>query len=525
MRATLLAGIAGALLLLPALLLPAAAQEPGRGDYTLRVSQNSDIRSTQPGGNRDFNTDVVILHVVEGLVALDERIAVAPMLAERVDLSEDRRTYTFALRDGVTFHNGAPLTSAEVLWSLRRYMDPATGWRCLPDLNGSTGVARIADVAAPDPRTVTVTLAEPSALFLSILARPDCGGTGILHPSSIGPDGAWIRPVGTGPYTIGEWRRGQYVELERFDAYAPRGGARDGFAGAKAAYARRIRFVTIPDSSAAKAALMAGNIDVMADVPTPELADLRRRTDLQVASAPTMGMTALLMQTRDPLLRDPRIRRAVALSLDVPEIVGAVVGDGAPPNPSPIPGASAFHSPAQSVRPARDPAAVRKLLAEAGYRGQTIRMVTNRRYPNVYDAAVAAQAMAAEAGITIELEVLDWATQLDRYTRGDYQMMSFIYSPRLEPSLSYEMITGPKDSQPRKVWEDPRALDLLQRSTRETDPAARQAVFEQLFALFMEQVPAIVLFNQPDYAASGRRVRGVQPWASGHTRLWGVWRE
>ena len=197
----------------------------------------------------------------------------------------------------MTFHNGAPLTSAEVLWSLRRYMDTATGWRCLPDLNGSTGLARITEVAAPDPRTVTVALAEPAALFLSILARPDCGATGILHPSSVGGDGNWVRPVGTGPYALGEWRRGQYVELERFDAYAPRGGQRDGFAGGKVAHARRLRFVTIPDSSAAKAALMAGNTEVMADVPAPELTDLRRRADLQVAAAQTMGMTT----PRNPL--------------------------------------------------------------------------------------------------------------------------------------------------------------------------------------------------------------------------------
>ena len=111
----LLAGLAAAVLGA----LPALAQEP------LRALINSDIRSTQPGCNRDFNTDSVVLHMVEGLVALNERAAPVPMLAEKVDLSLDGRTYTFTLRSGVHFHNGAPFTSAEVLWSLRRYMDPA----------------------------------------------------------------------------------------------------------------------------------------------------------------------------------------------------------------------------------------------------------------------------------------------------------------------------------------------------------------------------------------------------------------
>jgi peptide/nickel transport system substrate-binding protein len=512
---SLLAGLAAAALSI----LPAAAQTP------LRASLNSDIRSTQPGGNRDFNTDSVMMHVVEGLVALNERAAPVPMLAEKVDVSPDGLTYTFTLRQGVTFHNGAPLTSAEVLWSLRRYMDPSTQWRCLPDLNGRSGLARITDMAAPDARTVTVTLEKPAALFLPTIARPDCGSTGILHPSSVGADGAWVKPVGTGPYSLGEWRRGQYVELERFEAYATLPGERDGFAGGKRAVMPRIRFVVIPDSSAAKAALLAGNLDVLTDVPSPELPDLRARRDATVAAAPSMGVTALLLQTRDPLLKDERIRRALALSIDVPELVTGILGQDTQPNASPLPTASAFRSQAQSSRPARDVAAARRLLAEAGYRGQTIRMITNRRYPNVYDSAVTAQAMAADAGIKIELEVMDWATQLDRYTRGDYQMMSFIYSPRLDPSLSYEMISGPKDTQPRKVWDDPQALALIQRSMTVTDAAERQAIFDELYRLFMAQVPMIILYNQPDYVAFRQGVRGVQPWASGQTRLWGVSRD
>jgi peptide/nickel transport system substrate-binding protein len=513
--ASLLAGLAAAALCA----LPALAQEP------LRASLNSDIRSTQPGGNRDFNTDSVVLHMVEGLVALDERVTPVPMLAEKVDVSPDGRTYTFTLRQGVSFHNGAPLTSAEVLWSLRRYMDPATQWRCLPDLNGRSGLAKVEDMAAPDARTVTVTLEKPAALFLPTIARPDCGGTGILHPASVGADGAWVKPVGTGPYMMGEWRRGQFIELERFDNYASVSGERDGFAGGKRATTPKVRFVVIPDSSAAKAALLAGNVDIVTDVPSPELPDLRANAAVTVAAAPTMGVTGILMQTRDPLLKDVRIRQAIALSLDVPELVSAMIGDDAPANASPLPSASAFRSAAQNARPARDVAAAKRLLAQAGYRGQTIRMITNRRYPNVYDAAVASQAMAAEAGIKIELEVLDWATQLDRYTRGEYQMMSFIYSPRLDPSLSYEMLSGPKDTQPRKVWEDPEALSLINQSMTTTDTAARQRIFDDLFKRFMEQVPMVILYNQPDYMAFRKNLRGAKPWASGQTRLWNVSRD
>ena len=86
-------------------------------------------------------------------------------------------------------------------------------------------------------------------------------------------------------------------------------------------------------------------------------------------------------------------------------------------------------------------------------------MLATKRYAACYRLAVMVQAMAQEAGIKIEVEVLDWATQLDRYNKGDYQAMAFAYSARLDPSLSYEMISGPKAKQPRKVWDNPEALD------------------------------------------------------------------
>ena len=502
--------------------LQASAQPSGRGDFTIRAAINSDIRSTQPGVNRDFNTDIVIVHVVEGLVAFDEQAGTVPMLAQSVALADDKRTYTFTLREGVRFHNGAPLTSSEVLWSLRRYMDPAVQWRCLPDLDGTSGLAKIVDMKAVDPRTVTVTLAEPAALFLPTLARADCGGTGIVHPASVGPDGAWVKPIGTGPYMMGEWRRGQSVELDRFDGYLSRPGSRDGLAGGKQAEAAKLRFLVIPDSASMKAALVAGNVDVMSDVLSTDLDEMRANKDLELLGASTTGMYAILIQTRDPLLSDRRIRRALVLSLDLPEIVESSAGGDTRPNASPVPVTSAFHGAAQKAVPKRDIAAAKKLLAEAGYKGQPIRMVTNRRYVNNYDVAVAAQAMAAEAGIRIELDVFDWATELDRYTSGDYQLMSFGFTARLDPSLSWDLLVGSKASQPRKVWDDPEAIALVQRSMKVTDQPERQAIFDELERRFADANPAIMLWNTRQYVAVRRNIRGVQPWATGLIRLWGV---
>src|SRR5207247_9550208 len=124
---------------------------------------------------------------------------------------------------------------------------------------------------------------------------------------------------------------------------------------------------------------------------------------------------------------------------------------------------------------AQDIPQARKLLAEAGYKGQPIKLIANKRYSFVFDAAVLVQAMAETAGLKGDIEVLDWAAQLDRYNKGDYQAMSFVYSARLDPSLSIEMLAGPKATQPRKVWDTHEAATLLRDAMPSADNDNTQA--------------------------------------------------
>ncbi|MES2532205.1 MAG: ABC transporter substrate-binding protein [Pseudomonadota bacterium] len=488
---------------------------------TLRVQVNSDIRSTEPGGNRDDNTDTIMLHTFEGLVALREDTSVGPLLASKVDISADGLTYTFTLRDGVKFHNGATLTAQDVLWSWQRYMKPETGWRCLPEFDGK-GVTKVLSVEAPNPKTVVMKLERASGLFLSTMARPDCGGTAILHSSSVGADGQWIGPVGTGPYKVKEWKRGQYIELTKFDGYSARTEPRDGLTGAKKAEIDNVRFVVIPDSAAAKAALYSGAIDVFMTPAPSDVMEMRSRKDLTLETTPVMSMIALLMQTNDPLLKDVRIRRALALSLDTAEIVSTASEGMSTVNNSVIPSASAFHDKVQATGYKRDLVAAKKLLAEAGYKGEPIKLVANKRYEALYTIAVLAQAMAADAGIKIDIEVLDWATQLDRYTKGQYQAMSFIYSARVDPSLSYDMVTGPKATRPAKLWDSAYAQTRLVESIASADTARRQKLFDEMHLQMLEDVPLIVLFNGADTTAMRKNVTGFKGWPTAKARFWNV---
>jgi peptide/nickel transport system substrate-binding protein len=511
-RAFLAAAIAVASFAVP----PALAQ-----DTPLRVRLNADIRSTDPGVNRDGNTDMVMTHVLEGLVAYRQDTSVGPMLAESVAVSADGLAYTFRLRSGVRFHNGEPLTSADVKASWDRYLKRETNWRCLPEFDGR-GVSKVTSIATPDPMTVTFRIEKPATLFLASMARVDCGQSGIFHRASLNADGTWKEPVGTGPYTIAEWRRGQFVDLAKFAGYVPRAGAPDGLTGGKAGGPARVRLQIIPDAAAAKAALAAGSIDMIPDVDENDAKELRTRPGVAVNVSPTLGAVGLLIQTRDPLLQDVRIRRALALSIDYPELVKAVAGDGVPYNASPIPTASGFHGAAQKAGYSRDLDAARRLLREAGYNGQPIRMLTNRRYQSMYETAVLVQAMAQEAGIKIDFEVIDWATQLDRYTKGEYAMMSFAFSARYDATLSFDMFAGPKATQPRKVWDNPEMQKLIEQSGASADPAVRQPLFDRLHRQMLEDVPAIWLYNNAAITVTGPRVAAFAGWVTEQPRFWAV---
>jgi peptide/nickel transport system substrate-binding protein len=503
-----------ALALFAAAALPASAQE------ALRVRLNADIRSTDPGVNRDGNTDMVMTHLVEGLVAYREDTSIGPMLAEKVDVAADGLAYTFTLRDGVTFHNGEKLTSADVKFAWDRYLKKETNWRCLPEFDGR-GVSKITAIETPDPRTIVFRIEKPATLFLASMARVDCGQSGIWHKASLDTEGKWKSPVGTGPYTLAEWRKGQFVDLAKFAGYAPRTGAPDGLTGGKKSGPERVRLTIIPDSSAAKAALVAGSIDMSPDVDENDARELKAKPGMKITSTPTLGAVGMLIQTKDGPFKEVRMRRALALSLDIPELIKAVAGD-IPYNPSPIPSASGFHGPAQKLGYRRDLAAAKKLLSDAGYKGETIKLLTNKRYNSMYETAVLVQAMAADAGLKIDFEVIDWATQLDRYTKGEYAAMTFAFSARYDATLSFDMFSGAKDKQPRKVWDNPEMQKLIDASGRTADAAKRQPMFDALHKQMIEDVPAIWLYNNAAIVATGPRVASFKGWITEQPRFWTV---
>lgn len=507
----LLAGLC----LVPLLAGPVLAQ-------SLTVAVQADVRSINPGVNRDDGTDDFALQMVEGLVGYDEGGTPQPLLAEKVDLSADGKTYTFTLRQGVKFHNGAELSSADVLWNWQRYMDPKTDWRCTSEFDGRSGL-KVESVTAPDARTVVMTIDKPNALFLDTMARTDCAMTAIIHKDSVKADGTFDKPIGTGPYKFGEWKRGEFFSMTAFEGYvSPRtDGKVDGYVGSKRPRLKEVKFLVVKDPATITAGLTSGAIDLSEVLPS-DVQQLRKAPKLDVVTAPTAVRHVLLIQTRDPVMKNQKLRQAIAAALDMDEVVAAASDNLGETNTSPIFSRSAYFGAVEKQGLKYDPARAKALLAEADYKGEKISILANKR-PRVpsFSAAVVVQAMLQAVGVNAEIEVLDWATQLDRYNKGNYQMQSFSFSARFDPAIAFEQFAGDKDKQPRKVWENPDALAKIDRLMTVADRAERQKLVDELHRQVVEDVPLIFMFNGVDAIAHSKRVKGFQPWQS-KLRMWEV---
>ncbi|MGH7105760.1 MAG: ABC transporter substrate-binding protein [Acetobacteraceae bacterium] len=486
----------------------------------IRIALPADIRGTNPGVDRDQFTDMVLAHVFEGLVAYDRHFHVAPVLADRFEISADAKTYTFDLRPGVRFQNGAPLTAQDVKWSWERLLDPATHYLCRDWYDGTRGL-RIASIETPDSRTVVFHLATPNYLLAEEMASFQCLSA-IIHPDSVDAAGRWRRPIGTGPYEIAEWRPGRYVLLKRFPGYASRTDPESGYAGAKRAEAEYLRWQIIPDVAAALAALDSGQVDLVTGVQPTDLAALRQEPDVRIDMTSGLGWYVLLINTDDPLLKDRRIRLAIAHAIDYGALAKAVTFGHARYNPSVVALHSPYHDAAMTEGYGCDPAQAIRLLAQAGYHGQPIYLQANRRYPAMFSNAIIIQSMLRKVGIDARLQVLEWTTQLANVPARRYQLMSFGYSGRPYPLFAYDSFLGSRAVNPWMQWQDAAAMALADRVSGTPDPAMRQQIFDRIHQLMIADVPLINLYDGVVIDAVASRLAGYRSWPAGTPRLWGV---
>jgi peptide/nickel transport system substrate-binding protein len=497
----------------------ASASEP---EPVLRVAVASDLRSTNPGINRDSVTDWIMMHVVEGLVAVDDDLQPTPMLAQSWSLSDDGREYSFKLREGVRFQNGEVLRAEHAVWSWQRLLDPQGRWPCRPwyDGTGDTGV-RIEAIDAPDPLTVRFRLARPDPLFLYRLADIQCH-VAIVHPQSAHADGRWKWPIGTGPYRLRDWRRGRHIDLERFDGYTLAPGPSSGLAGGKQAYLRKIRLLVIPDPSAAQVAVQSGEVDLWPLTAAEALPSLRRDPRVTLLKEESRDWSVLLMQNRNGAIRNPVMRAAIASALDPQVITASTMYAERPVKPHAVPAKEIDSALLERIPPAYQPTRTRELLQQAGYHGELIEIDVSRETGSYFNDAIVIHSLLNRAGINARIRSMDWATQLTRYLQGEFQLSVFGYTGRATAPLMYAVFVCDPAKRRNCIVHTPRALELLREMGSAASSAAWPFLIGQLELEIARDRSMVGMYAPLRITTVRCTVRGYTTWALGMPRFWGV---
>ena len=379
-RRTVLAG--AATLALP---LVARAAAPG----VLRIGIGTSLSRLDPLMTTIGDEYIYDNLVFNGLTRMAADLTTQPDLAERWDYTPDLKRWTFHLRQGVKFHDGSAFTAADVVAMVHRLIDPAT------NAPSRSNYDMIAGVEAPDDHTAVFTLSVPYGGLADILTDRQVK---IVPRDKVAQ--LPTAPVGTGPFKFVSYTPGDRMVLARNPDYFEPGLPK--LAG--------VELRIIPEMSAKIAALQSGDLDVVWDLPLDQVKALQGRAGVRVESVATSSWDAAIMNNLIPPFNDKRVRLAFQLAVSKPDVVElALFGQGAP-TISPIPPTHPFYA-KDIVEPDADPAAARKLLAQAGFpNGVTVPIIVPVERPVRVRLGVTLQQLAKPGGFDLQVQRVPFAS-------------------------------------------------------------------------------------------------------------------
>jgi len=449
---------------------------------------------------------VIGRHVFETLYALDSTYSPRPFLADSDRVDDGGKTIVIKLREGVLFHNGKEMTAADVVASMKRWGQFGARGKLL--------MGNAVSVEASGKYEVTLKLAAPNGAWKSLIA--DVNGGLAIYPEEI-VSKAGAQPIeqkdyiGTGPYKFKEWRPNRYVEVEKFDRYVPRKEEGDGFAGARVANFDTIRFVPVPDVGTRVSGVQAGDYDYAEMISGDLFEQLSADKSVHVvrSNAPIFGL--FFMNSKEGILKDNyKLRRAIQMALDKSQAQRVAFGPQGlwDAQGSIFPKGSFWYSTAGTdAYSQHDAKKAKELAKEAGYTGTPIRLLVSTNYQAHFDEATVFTRQLAEAGINVQMMVVDWATLLK--TRGQSEQWDiYVTHHGFQPDpilLTFLNPTYPG------WWDSPEISALRTELTNTSDQAARKAAWDKIQALFYEQVPAMKVGDAYTYDIASPKLRGLNP--------------
>jgi len=477
---------AGALLVAGALVLTACTGGSDEPAPTSSAAADPDasvvIRLVLEPGNLDIRQtagaaldQILIDNVYQGLVARTADQEIVPSLASDYEVSEDGLTYTFELREGVTFHDGQELTPDDVVWSLETRRDT-------PEWRDSSRLANVESITA-DGQTITLTLSEPDSTLLWNLT----GRAGIVLKEGDEVD-YQTDANGTGPFVLDDWLQGDSITFVRNETYwgEPAGVA-------------EVVFDYIPDNQAALNAALAGEVDVLTGFDATLGDQVEEGGDFElVLGESTDKGTLAFNQTEDSPLADQRVRQAIRQAIDHEAFIEAA--QSGQTLYGPIPSLDPGHEDLSDVAP-YEPEAARELLAEADAEDLELTLTIPNFYPTTIPQILVSN--LNEVGITLEVESVDFPTWLnDVYTNKDYELSFVLHTE----AHDFENWANPDYY---FTYDNPEVQDLYAQSVAATDPAEAEALLAEAARIVSEDAAADWLYNGASVLAVGTNISNM----------------
>jgi peptide/nickel transport system substrate-binding protein len=461
------------------------ATDNGVGDDVLVAAVSAQPDKFDPHTTSAYPSFQVLENVYDTLVVPNAAdLTMEPSLAESWETSADGLTWTFTLREGVTFHDGSRFDSADVVYSYDRIM--------AEDLANASRFANVASVEAPDATTVVLELTRPTPNLLALI--------GAFKGMAILPEGAAeaidlnTEANGTGPF-----------ELESSDASSTVLTANEDYWGG-APSVSGVEFRYIIDPAAALAALRDGEVDWTDNLPPQQIESLSETDDVELRKTPSVDYWYMTMNYAVPPFDDPLVRRAIATAVDREEVAEAARSGAARPNQTAIPeGTFYFYDYAPFDA---DEDAARQLLQRAGVSTPLTMslMVTDEQPESVASARVIARQLEP-IGIDVDVEVLDFVTWLDRQASGEFDALLLSWLGNIDPAAFFEAQHRTGGANNYQGYSNPEVDRLLTEAAATVDDDARKELYDQAAKRIVDDVSYVYLFN-PDV---------VQAWVPGLT--------
>jgi peptide/nickel transport system substrate-binding protein len=485
---------------------PSASSSPIKGG-DLVFARTGDVITTDPAAIADNLSGWVNEQLFETLYTVDnDGKNVHPYLATDYTLSPDKLTWTFTLRDGVKFSDGTPLTADDVVFSIDRARKSTTGL-------GYIDVA-IKSVTAPDASTVVITTKYPWAPLLADISLLTNG----IMPKDFGgktEEQFFEAPVGTGPFMLETWKKGQSFKVVRNPNYWQTGKP----------LLNSIDFTSVPDDNTRSLQLEGGQADINMSPPFSAISSLKTKPGIVVTLFPATRVDMILLNEKFAPLKDSHVRAAINYAIDRKAIVEAVLfGNGQPAN-SYMPPTLLYYDaslPEQTVDMAK---AKEELAASAYPDGFDVEFLSSNLSQDTSIAQITQQALKP-LGINVKVRTIDQNQIFTTQGKGDYQISIDYWTMDIpDPDEDTQWFLNPDagGNSYFTFYDNPTMTTMVTDAAKEFDTTKRETLYQQIQELAQQDHPQLYLFYSPFPYAYSDKVQGFFVTPLGNMHLEDVW--